>query len=295
MENDVSLASAKRVETLPEDIYRLLEDAQTVGHEVSEENVLAMGEAFMGLLRTRFEKRPEKKGEEVLRFSALGKKDRQIWYQANKPEVAEPIKGKQLFKFMYGDVLELLMLFLAMESGHEVTDLQMKVEEDGVHGSIDAIIDGVLVDAKSASPYSFRKFVEGSYVFDDPFGYVSQLSGYAAKCSSDRAGFLVCDKVSGDIAFVELDEHYVKANPPKPRIDHLREVIASETPPEKCYSDRPEGKSGNRRLDTGCSYCDFREDCWSDSNNGRGLRTFFYSGGPKFMTHVAKEPRVDEA
>lgn len=281
----------RRPEDIPADIYALLESPSG---EVSEENIEFAGEAFKTLLRTRLQPREERRGEDILRFSSLGKRDRQLWYAANKPEVAEKLEGKQLLKFLYGDVIECLLLFLAKESGHSVTDLQMKVEEDGVSGSIDAIIDGVLVDVKSASPYSFRKFESGDYLFDDPFGYVSQLSGYAAKCSVDRAGFLVCDKVSGDVCFTELDSLYIEANKPGPRIAHLKEVIASETPPERCYSDVPEGKSGNMRLDTGCSYCPYKMDCWSDANDGRGLRTFFYSGKPKFLTEVKREPRVDE-
>ncbi len=73
--------------SLPDDIYHIL-DSET-DHVVSEENVEWAGEVFKELLRTRMKKREEKKGEEVLRFSALGKQDRQIWYQANKPETAE--------------------------------------------------------------------------------------------------------------------------------------------------------------------------------------------------------------
>ena len=278
--------------TLPEDIYHILSDG--VDHTVSEENVEWAGEIFKNLLRTRLTKRPEKKGEEVLRFSVLGKKDRQIWYQANKPEVAEKMPGKQNFKFLYGDVLEVLALFLTKEAGHEVTDYQRGVEEDGVKGSIDAKIDGVLVDVKSASSYSFEKFKSGAYLFDDPFGYVSQLSGYANALEASRAGYLVLDKVHGDIAFVELDKEYIDGNPPGPRIAKLRDVIKSSTPPPRCYPTVPEGKSGNQKLGVGCSYCPFKEDCYKDANGGKGLRKFFYSRGPVWLTHVAREPKVDE-
>ncbi len=279
--------------TLPEDIYALLDDAND--HEASEENVQWAGEVFKALLRTRLTKRPEKRGEEVLRFSALGKKDRQIWYMANKPEVAEKMHGKQNFKFLYGDTIEVLLLFLAREAGHTVENTQAGVDCDGVKGSIDADIDGVLVDVKSASSYSFEKFKSGAYLFDDPFGYVSQLSGYANALKRDRAGYLVADKVNGDIAFVELDKAYIDANPPKPRIDHLRTVVASDTPPERCYDTVPEGKSGNRKLGIGCSYCPFKEDCYADANGGKGLRKFYYSRGPVWLSEVKKEPKVDEA
>lgn len=273
--------------TLPEDIYSILEDE--TDHVVSEDNVQWAGEVFKQLLRTRLAKREEKRGEDVLRFSSLGKKDRQIWYAANMPEKAEKLTGKTKLKFLWGDLAEVLLLFLAKESGHEVTDEQVEVEQDGVTGHIDAIIDGVLVDVKTASPYSYEKFKSGDYVFNDPFGYIKQIAGYAHKTKSERAGFLVANKVDAGLTFAEVDKAYLEGNPPAPRIEHLRRILDSDVPPERCYSDEPEGKSGNRKLGIGCSYCAFKEECWP------GLRKFWYSRGPVFLTKVVKEPKVDEA
>lgn len=291
MEQDVK-RETKDPSTLPEDIFRLLEEGVT---EVSEENVAEAGDLFMQVLRSRLIKREEKRGEEVIRFSSLGKPDRQLWYQANMPDKAEKLSGKLLHKFLYGDVIEILLLFLAKEAGHEVTHTQHEVDVDGVKGHTDCQIDGICVDVKSASPYSFGKFKDGSFVFADAFGYVPQLSGYAtALRNTDRAGFLVSDKVSGDITFAEIDSFTIAGNPPAPRIAHLRDVVNRNTPPDRCYPDEPEGKSGNRKLGVSCSYCPFREECWKDSNSGKGLRTFWYSRGPVFLTHVAREPKVNE-
>jgi hypothetical protein len=273
--------------TLPADIYNLLAD--TTDHEVSEDNVEWAGEAFKELLRTRLTKKVEKKGEQVLRFSALGKKDRQLWYAANKPEAAEEMPPKAIFKFLYGDVIEILLLFLTKEAGHKVTHEQFEVETDGVKGHTDAVIDGVPVDCKSASSYSFGKFRDGSFVFDDPFGYIPQLSGYAhALGITDRAGFLVADKVHGDICFAEIDGYTIKGNPPAPRIKHLRGILNSTIPPERCYSDERHGESGNRKLGIGCSYCPFKNECWP------GLRKFYYSRGPVWLTQIKREPNVPE-
>jgi hypothetical protein len=279
--------------TIPEDIYKLLDD--DTHHEANEDNVQFIGEAFKDLLRSRLTKREEKSGEDVLRFSSLGKPDRQLWYDANDSDGKEKMGGKQFFKFLYGDCIELLLLFLTMEAGHKVVDQQKEVFEDGVPGHIDAVIDDVLVDVKSASPYGFQKFVSGAYVFDDPFGYIAQLAGYAHALDKDRAGWLVADKVSGEIAYVELDEAYIRGNKPDERISHLREVLRSDVPPPRCYDDQPEGKSGNRKLGVGCSYCGHKEKCWADSNGGKGLRKFYYSKGPVWLTNVAKEPKVEEA
>lgn len=279
--------------TLPEDIFKLL-DSET-DHEVSEENVQWAGEVFKDILRSRFRKREPRRGEKAIVFSSLGKPDRQTWYAANMPEHAEKMTGKQNFKFLYGDAIEVLLLFLAKESGHEVTHLQHRVEMDGIGGYTDAVIDGVPVDCKSASPYAYQKFEDGSFVFDDPFGYVKQISGYAhALEKTDRAGFLVADKVNGNICFAELDKLSLEGNPPKPRIAELREVIASPTPPPRCYDLVPDGKSGNMKLPVGCSYCAFKDKCYEDANGGQGLRMFFYSRGPVWLAKVAREPKVGE-
>lgn len=285
--------------TIPEDIYHILDDL--TDHVVDEANVDWAGEIFKDLLRSRLTKRQEKKGEQVLRFSSLGKKDRQLWYAANKPETAEKMPGKQNFKFLYGDVIEVLLLFLTKEAGHEVSHLQHEVDVDGVKGHMDAVIDGIPTDCKSASSYSFKKFESGEFVFEDAFGYIPQLSGYAhalvpeIPTATDRAGFLVADKVHGDICWAEIDALIVKANPPGPRISHLRGVIGSDSPPKRCYSPVPEGKSGNEKLGIGCSYCSFKDECYKDANGGVGLRKYYYSRGPVWLSKVVKEPRVDEA
>lgn len=279
--------------TIPEDIYHILSD--TTDHEVSEENVAWAAEVFADLLRTRFKKRESKSGEGVLRFSSLGKKDRQLWYAANMPEAAEVMPGKQNFKFLYGDCIEVLLLFLAKEAGHEVSHLQHEVEVAGVFGHMDAVLDGIPSDCKSASSYSFGKFKDGSFVFDDPFGYIPQLSGYAhALESTDRAGFLVADKVHGDITYAEIDGLTIKCNPPAPRIEHLKGVVHRADPPDRCYPPEPEGKSGNLKLGLNCSYCSFKDECWKDANGGKGLRKFYYSRGPVWLTKVTREPKVEE-
>jgi hypothetical protein len=279
--------------SLPEDIYRLLSDG--TDHVVSEDNVQSAGEAFKELLRTRLAQRRTPVGEDVLRFSSLGKKDRYIWHAANTPDAAEDMPPKANFKFLYGDVIEILLIFLAKEAGHEVTHEQYEVTEDGVAGHTDCCIDGVPVDVKSASPYSYDKFANGTFVFDDPFGYVQQLSGYANKLGrTDRAGFLVGNKVHGDICFAEIDKYSIEGNVPAERISELREVIRQPEPPPRCYPDEPEGKSGNRKLGIACSYCKFKDECWKDANDGQGLRKFFYSRGPVWLTDVQRQPRVVE-
>lgn len=285
----------KELSTLPQDIYDLLSPDND--HEVSEENVQFAGETLKDLLRSRFKKRDERRGERVIVFSSLGKKDRQLWYKANKPEVAEKMHGRQILKFLYGDLVELLLIFLAKESGHDVTHEQARVELDGVGGYTDAVIDGIPVDCKSASPYAYQKFENGGFLFDDPFGYIKQISGYAHVLDNkdNGAAFFVADKVAGDLCIATVDPMTIEMNPPGPRIAQLKKVVAQPEPPARCYDPVPEGKSGNMKLPVGCSYCEFREECHKDANNGQGLRKFYYSRGPVWLTKVVKEPKVSES
>jgi hypothetical protein len=279
---------SKQIETLVDDIYHLLDE--NTDHTPSEENLEWFAETVKNVLRTKLSKR--ERNSPSLRFSSLGKKDRQLWYSTHVPEKAERLSPETYLKFLYGDFFEALLLFLAKESGHEVTGLQSEVEADGILGHIDAIVDGVVVDVKSASPYGYQKFVSGLRPEDDAFGYLQQLAGYRNVLNVDRAGFLAANKVNGKIVLSEVDSDVLDEYQPEPRIAHLREVLEQESPPERCYSDKPDGKSGNRILDTGCSYCSFKALCWQDSNGGDGLRTYFYSTGPRYFTHIEKEPRV---
>ena len=280
----------KTIDSLVSDIYALLDE--DTNHEPSEENLDWIANSVKELLRARLSSR--ERAAATLRFSSLGRPDRQLWYSAHRPDEAERMLPKTYFKFLYGDVIELLLLFLSKEAGHEVTHEQAEVEVDGVKGHLDAVIDGVTVDAKSASPYGYNKFVSGAFVENDPFGYIKQISGYRATTGTERAGFLVANKVHGDIHFAEVSPQVLAANEPAPRIEHLRKILDSPDEPDRCYSDKPEGASGNRVLDVGCSYCAFKQHCWRDANGGTGLQTYVYSTGPKYFTRVLKEPRVQK-
>jgi len=63
-----------------------------------------------------------------------------------------------------------------------------------------------MIDFKSASPHGFRKFLFNTLAMDDPFGYIGQISSYAFAADTDRAGFLVIEKVSGEIALCEIQK-----------------------------------------------------------------------------------------
>jgi|JI10StandDraft_1071094.scaffolds.fasta_scaffold01587_34 hypothetical protein len=271
---------------LPKDIFALFNEKED--HIINEDNLNEFAENLKQVLRDRFKARPNV--DYALRFSSMGRPDRQVWFDAHPdPALTEKMSPKTLYKFLYGDILEQLLLFLAKEAGHEVTNHQEQVEVDGVKGHIDAIIDGTVVDVKSASPFGYKKFAEQRVTEEDPFGYVAQLAGYASVLTPGKpAAWLANDKVHGDICISPLSDMVIKHYPPAERISHLKEVITSETPPELCYEPVPDGKSGNLKLGIGCSYCRHKYRCHP------GLRTFLYSTGPRFLTKVVREPDVPE-
>lgn len=269
---------------IPNDIYHLLDPDND--HTVNEVNLDAFCENIKELFRTRLRARSKDSG--TLRFSNLGRPDRQLWYMANS-EKQEKINGKTGLKFLYGDLIEQMLLFLIKESGHDVSREQEELEVDGVKGHIDAVIDGVTVDVKSASPMSYAKFAKGNLFEDDPFGYIGQISSYASIVTPETGGaFLAFDKVHGDVCVLSVGPSITNRFGVAERISQLKSVITSKSAPARCYSDEPDGKSGNLKLGTQCSYCSYKHECWP------GLRTFLYSGKPRFLTKVARVPDVPE-
>lgn len=278
--------------SLPKDIYNLLD---TGYEDPSNKAFDDFGRSMADLLKRRLSQDEINRPGDKLRMSNFGSPcDRKLWYTVNEPGKKEKLNPVVRFKFLYGDIIEELVLHLAKLSGHDVKGQQDELEIEGVKGHRDAIIDGVLVDVKSANSRSFDKFKNHKLEDDDPFGYIHQLGLYleASKDDPDLA-------VKGEAAFVAVDKelgHIVVDKYRKPPVDYHKEVrekkelLAREEPPKRRFPAEADGKSGNYKLGTQCSYCDFKKHCWRDSNDGQGVRTFLYSGGPRFLVKVARPP-----
>ena len=226
-------------------------------------------------------------------MSNLGKPDRQLWYEFHNDGSKEGLEPHTLLKFLIGDIYESVLLFLAKAAGHDVSQEQAEVEINGIKGHIDAVIDGHVVDVKSASTYAFKKFKYGTLADDDPFGYIDQIGGYSTALGLPGA-FLAGDKQNGHLALLQIPQDETEGLRIEDRIEHLKEVVVSEKEPERCYEAVPDGLSGNMALAIGCSYCPHKFRCWADANDGLGVRTFLYSNGPKHLVEVVKEPKVPE-
>ena len=277
----------KKIDTLVEDIYSLFtsNEPTKIPANVLQDFAKDVTDAVVNALTE------ERKPRNNLRLSMIGQPARKVWYSVRSTE-QEELAGSDYIKFLYGDILEALLVFLSKVSGHKVSDQQKQVVLNDVVGHQDAVVDNVLVDFKSASSFSFKKFTEGMVFKDDPFGYVAQLSAYAQANNAKEAGWVVIDKTTGQIAYCPV--HQMEMINASQKIDYLRNAIKDSEPPSRCYDDVPDGKSGNMQLATGCNYCAYKFDCWSDANNGKGLRAFQYANSVKYLTKVDREPNVPE-
>lgn len=282
----------KKINTLVQDIYKELETRGGWDQAITD--------YFIELMKDFAETRmatPEDQEDRgpTLRLSQMGTPcKRKLWYNINQPGDSASLPPSTLLKFKYGDIIEALVLSLAKAAGHKVEGEQDTLYVEGIKGHRDAVIDGITVDVKSASSYAFKKFESGGLRDDDPFGYISQLSSYVlagrdheVESHPTLGAFLVVDKQNGTLCLdmydlgPEIDEKVSE-------FQYIKEMVQQPSPPERTFGDEPDGKSGNRKLCVQCSYCDYKSSCWPK------LRTFLYSGKPRFLTDVQKLPRVPE-
>lgn len=281
--------STKSIDTLVEDIRNLFDTGIV---DFDERYTREFSEAVSSTVHARLDKASITRTP-TLRMSNLGTPcERKLWYEINTPNLGEPLPADAKIKFMYGDILEEFLLFLAEVAGHKVEGRQDELVVNGVVGHRDAVIDGTLVDVKSASTYSFNKFRDRSLFDDDPFGYITQLQTYLEASQDDPlvtnkdfAYFLAIDKTLGHICLLEVPRAKKDLNN---LVEQKRNMVNHPNPPIRSYTDEPDGKSGNRKLCLNCSYCQFKQTCWPS------LRTFLYSGRPRDLTVVSREPNVPE-
>lgn len=236
-------------------------------------------------------------------MSSIGKPDRQLWYEHNLPQdQKEPFRAENYMKFLYGHVLEEIVLYLVELAGHRVEGRQDVQDIEGVKGHRDCVIDGMLIDVKTASPFSFKRFEEGKLAENDAFGYIKQINSYLESgqedpliTEKDKAGFLVVDKSLGKFA---LDIHEKDQQDYHELYRQKKEMIKQEEVPERCYPTVPDGyknyktgefvENGNQKLGMNCSYCPWKKICYPE------MRTFLSSKGPVYFAHVEKEPKMHE-
>jgi hypothetical protein len=278
----------KTIDTLVVDIQDLLDKGiENIPEEKIREFEKSMSNTVVEAIK------PRSSGRRDLRMSSIGNPCiRKLWLEYNYPERIEQLTPDTRLKFGYGHLTEEFLLFLAELAGHRVEGRQDTQEIAGVYGHRDAVIDGVVVDVKSASTYSFNKFRQHLTTATDNFGYLTQLQSYLHAGQLDdkvtdkqRGAFLVCDKTLGHIC---LDVHAYEPYDWETEYERRKSIVYGEERPSRSFDPIPEGKSGNYKLPVNCSYCSVKHLCHTN------LRTFAYSTGPVFLTKVVREPNVPE-
>jgi hypothetical protein len=279
----------KTIDTLIPDIYKVIE-----GHGGWDETVTKfLSDGISEVAAQRFTE--AQKPRNYLSLSSLGTPcHRKLWYKINESEKAEKLTAESLGTFFYGDLLEVLVIALAKAAGHKVEGMQDTVEVHGIKGHIDCIIDGVMVDVKSASKYSFEKFKNHELEGNDPFGYVSQLSSYLYAAKTDKrvinkheACFLVVQKDRFKLCLDRYDFTQQLKNKGQ-EVENIKSVVSGPIPTDRIPPVPQSKTSPNTKLDIQCSYCEFRATCYPEA------RKFIYSTGPLFLVDVNKLPNVPE-
>ena len=285
----------KTLDTLVKDIYTLMKNKNSAkGVDVSAE-IDKFGESMKDLMKKEFlPSQGGYNGGRKLRLSAIGKPDLQQWYSVNN-YTGEKLQPQTLIKFMYGHMIEEFLLMLVRLTGHEVTDEQKQVSVGGIKGHMDCKIDGTVVDVKSTTSFGMKKFKDGTLAMSDDFGYVDQIKAYAHAEGDRKWAWLAMDKQNGTLAVLEYDlddtkhpMHKYYSADIEERVAHVKKSVGQEDRPSPCSYPVPDGKSGNVKLSTMCSYCQYKKHCYAD------LRAFAYSTGPRFLTKVVHLPNVSE-
>ena len=209
-----------------------------------------------------------KRGDFRIRMSNVGRPTCQLWYEKNKPEVALPFPTTFIMNMMLGDIVEAVFKGLLKEAGVRYEDsetVHLDVGNDSIRGSYDIVINDAVDDIKSASDWSYRNKFESydTLASGDGFGYVGQLAGYAKASGKKVGGWWVVNKANGAFKYVPATGLDLDAE-----IKKIEDTVATvkENKFEKCFKPVPEkfrGKeTGNKVLNDGCRFCNYRFDCW---------------------------------
>jgi hypothetical protein len=202
-------------------------------------------------------------------MSNIGRPYCQLWYEKNKPELAEAPDYNFVLNMMMGDIVEAVFKGLLTEAKVDYEDGEHVTLElasgTRVNGTPDISINGAIDDIKSASPWSYtNKFVSFDTLHSsDPFGYVAQLAGYAKASNKKAGGWWVVNKANGQFKYVEaegldVDQTLLEVDEKLKRLNQ-NEFARDFEPVEETFRSKP---TGNKVLSVSCKFCNFKADCW---------------------------------
>lgn len=210
-----------------------------------------------------------------LRMSNIGRAPCQLQMEKSgkTPERRPP---NHILRMMIGDAVEVYVTAMLKLAKANITGGKDVVSFDiagtTIKGESDIDIDGAVYDVKSASPWAFKNKWEKGYEAlrkSDDFGYIGQLYGYSKGQDKDMGGWIVADKSSGEVLFVEATPTPSEAAQIQENLEKTIKVVSSDAPFERCFEPEEEyfyrKPTGNKRLPMNCSFCDFKHHCWPDA------------------------------
>lgn len=239
-------------------------------------------EEFAQDCREALEKQFSRDPQWRIRMSGLGRPLCQQVHGRDGKE--EEMTYNAIMRFLIGDLVECAVMAILKGAGVKITEAQGRCQLDvggeTVQGTLDLVIDdpvdGEKVwDVKSASPYSYsQKFAKGydNIKDDDPFGYVMQGHLYAESKGMDFGGWIVVDKSSGELQFVQAPddqtddrvEYMARAGQVvEALMSNFRHKKPPMEPEDECYTVKGEKVyTGNKLLNKNCTFCGYRKHCW---------------------------------
>jgi hypothetical protein len=279
---------------------------------LSEELIEQFGEDCKKAIRKQFKEQRDKSFR--VRMSGIGKPLCQLQMEKSGAKKEEMPYNSKL-RFLFGDMIEAITVLLLKASGTTIDSEQKQVTraskyfDTGLTGTYDIEIDNKIYDIKSASDWAFKnKFSMGfdAVVDKDVFGYKSQGYLYADAENKKFGGWIVINKSTGEMCIV---------SPPKNDAEHRKEALKvaednikalmENKPFERCFTDVEEKYrnklTGNRVLDSVCSFCSFKQECWGDKIEYLPQQVFDSEGNPRskspryyWYTHLADRGNNNE-
>lgn len=236
----------------------LTEESKDIPQTILDE----VGELAKRSFSRQFGKREDKPG--TLRLSSIGKCERaQAYKLLNYEEDGKEIDSRAKCTFWNGDQIETLLMMLARSAGLEVKSYglnQKTVDIEGIEGHPDGILEhngkDVLVECKSMSSFSFKRFQEENYI--DPT-YQYQIQAYLYALGLDQCVIVGFNKDAG--VFHELiinkDQTII--------YDVLRRIRSLKGATQENLPERPYQPDARNFLPWQCRYCNVYKTCWPSS------------------------------
>ena len=254
-----------------------------------------------------------KRREYRIRMSGLG---RPLCQQLlDRSGLKEEMDYNALFRFLFGDLVESVAVFIMEQAEVEIVEKQKAVELEiaghKVQGTLDLILKdemGVdkVWDVKSASEWAFKFKYTGYGGYDkikedDPFGYIMQGHLYGEATGLPFGGWIVINKSSGEVAIVEApewqdeDRRVYMADAEK-RVKRLLDPNPDFVRPFKAEFETykvkgEEIRTGNKTVPKICGMCGYRSHCWSRATL-HGKVTSKAKSPPKVWYDVLKKKEL---